>query len=130
MKELQEVLESYDVGAQIALVSPTHSEFLYHFPSWSVAQIEVMEEGPALRFNTKRHKFISGRSKHTAVEITVHLIAQFQHLSAMFFNISDTVMKGLSKHMEIENDIGPMYPHNDEGRLAARDPKNRPWRKR
>ena len=129
MKQLQEVIESYDVGAQIALVSPTHSEFLYHFPTWSVAQIEEMEEGPALRFNTKRHRFISARSKHAATEITVHLIAQFQHLSAMFFDIADRVMNGLNEHMEIENNIGPMHPHNEAGRIAARDPRNRPRRK-
>lgn len=129
MKQLQEILESYDIGAQIALVSPTHSEFLYHFPTWSVAQIEETEEGPALRFNTKRYRFISGRSKHAAVDITVHLIAQFQHISAMFFDISDRVMRELNEHMEIENNIGPMYPHDIIGEAAARDPKNRPRRR-
>lgn len=131
MEEIKEIVSAYDVGAQVVIVSTTHSEFSYHFPTWSVAQLEEINGEMALRFNTKRHNFISNKSKRAVVEASVHLMAQFQHISAMFFDWASKIMDGLMESMEIENNISDTFhPHDLMGQIAARDTKNRPRRRR
>ena len=39
-KEIREILDRHDVAAYISLVSPTHSEFVLRFPTWSGVQRE------------------------------------------------------------------------------------------
>lgn len=102
MQELVDVLERYDVGAQIVLTSPTHSEYRTQFPTWSVAQHEVTEQGQhAIRFNTKCFTFPSQQGKRAVVERTVQMLAQFQHLAAMHFSQMQQILDMLSEHMEI-----------------------------
>lgn len=56
-KEIMEVVRRHDVGAYIALTSPTHSEFVFHLPTWSGVQPETQDNGAmGLRIRIKKNQ--------------------------------------------------------------------------
>lgn len=45
MRAIAKILRHYDIAGSLTLVSKTHSEFYYHFPTWSVVQPEKEPDG-------------------------------------------------------------------------------------
>jgi hypothetical protein len=126
MQEIKDVLNRYDIAGQVVLVSPTHSEFHTHFPTWSLAQFETDAKGEeiGISFKTGGQIFATPKSKHQAAEVSVHILAQFQHNAAVHFTMADELLEMLKEPLGIETKLDPPEPHTLAGELAAFDPKN------
>lgn len=124
MREIVDILKRYDIAGQITLVSPTHSEYLTQFPTWSLAQFETNSKGTGIRYNSKDKIFATDKGKLAAQESTVHILDQFRHNAMVNFGIMDDVIARLSEFMEIESNIRNPHPHDDAGERAAHDPRN------
>ena len=44
MKQIEEIMDLYDIGGFVSLASKSHAEYKLHLPSWSVASWEPIEE--------------------------------------------------------------------------------------
>jgi hypothetical protein len=102
MSEIAEICERYDCAAAVTLVSSSYSEYMYHFPSWSVLGFETNAEGrQGLRFRSIREDFANKQSQDALTKATINMLQAFQGISAQTFEMCDTVLKELSKHFHI-----------------------------
>ena len=100
MEEIKRILVKYDIAAQITLVSPTHSEFLYHvLTSWSV----VVWNEDSIRFKSKRADFKNKKEQNYKTNSTVHMLLQIRDIAGQTFMILDKIKTQLDKHMKIEH---------------------------
>lgn len=122
MAEIIDVLLKYDIAGQIVVVSKTHSEFMTHYPKWSVLQFQEddNENVIGIRFNTNGKEFKSKKEKHECAEATVHMIDQFEHISKEFYDMSHTTMMSLEPYLEIKRPIKRHFvPHSKEYKRIA-----------
>lgn len=96
MAKISGILDEYDIGASIALCSKSHSEFLYHFPKWSLAQFNEKKDG--VRIKAK-----SSNNDQSALEVTTHLICQIRDIAIQTYGAYEGIIKELEKHIEIDH---------------------------
>jgi hypothetical protein len=102
MSEIQEVLQRYDIGAAVALVSPTHSEYAYELPSWSVLRWEDPGDGQVgLRLRSKREDFATRESQRAVTDATVHLVEQLRLIGGQTFEMFHQVMELCEQQFDI-----------------------------
>jgi hypothetical protein len=102
MLEIQEILDKHKIGGNIALTSQSHSEFLYHFPEWSVIQFDKNKPGE-VRIRSKREDFKSKEEQHQMTRYSTHIVAQNRDLAGRSFEVFDTLFKELEKYFDIEH---------------------------
>ncbi len=102
MLEIQEILDKHKIGGNIALTSQSHSEFLYHFPEWSVIQFDKNKPGE-VRIRSKRKDFKSKEEQRQMTEYSTHIVAQNRDLAARSFDVFDNLFKMLEKYFDIEH---------------------------
>lgn len=103
MLEVQDILRKYDCAASIILISPTHSEFLYHVEtSWSVMKME----GPGyIRFKSKKDDFATKADQHAATEASVHMLTTFLQFGRKSASIFGGLIEQLGHHMKIAYEV-------------------------
>ncbi len=102
MEDMKVILKKYDIGAHISLVSPTHSEFLFHIsPTWSCAKFE--DDGKAIRFKATEISEGSKEARHKTQELTLHLLLQIRDLSGQSFMTMEKIQTELKKHIDFEH---------------------------
>lgn len=99
MKRIIQIVKQKDVGCFCIVVSPTHSEFRFHFPNWSV--ITVNEKG--IRFKSKKENFDSSDLQHRRTEDSVHIICQIRDTVAITYGYMSEILEQLEKHMDIDH---------------------------
>lgn len=116
MAEIFGVLKKHDIGGQVTLVSPSHSEFrCFIEPSWSVAFFEEVPSGVAVRFRAKKSEIPDKNERHERVEWTTHMLCQIRDLNAQNFMAFDSLIAELGKHFEIKHKPYSDYePHKDQ----------------
>lgn len=110
MAEIVAILRKHDLGASVHLVSPSHSEFLVEFPTWSAAQLEG-EQGVRIRTTHLPDQ----EAKKRMAELTAHLVFQLRDLAAQDLHVFEQLIAVLKKHWEIEH--VPFYraaPHRKQ----------------
>lgn len=115
MLEITGILEKYQIGGNITLVSKTHSEFYYHLPDWSAVKFEDRENGKAgIRIRSKRKDFKSKEEQDKILAASIHLIAQIRDLSARSFGIFNEIMEEkLAKVIDFEHkSFHNLTPHS------------------
>jgi hypothetical protein len=81
------------------LVSPTHSEYLFHIEaSWSVMKFEP---GGRMRFRSKREDFKTKEQQHEMTEGSVHALTSFVQFGRMCQANMEGILDQLRKHMKI-----------------------------
>lgn len=109
MLKIQEIMDEYEIGGNIALASKSHSEFLYYYPKWCALQLE---QGNTVRIKSELKDFNSKEEQRQNLEESTHFIAQMQDLSARSFAIFERLFEELKKHYEIEHkSFSKFTPH-------------------
>lgn len=103
MAEIQAILEKHDIAAHITLVSPTHGEFTYHFPTWGVITPEEKNDLTGFRFRSKREDFASKQAQLDATEVSVHVLFSLRDVAANTVIMMDAIATELRQHMEIDH---------------------------
>jgi len=112
MEKIKAILDEYQIGGSITLASRSHSEFLYHFPEWSVAQFNKSKDG--IDFRSKAEDFESKEQQDQDTEASVHLLCAIRDISAQTFGNFDNVLQDLGKHMDISHKpFSGFTPHFD-----------------
>jgi len=116
MARIKAILMEYDIAGDIQLGSPTHTEFLYHFPTWSIAQLVKEGDKIGIRIRSKQHDYPSKEAQHEAAEATVHFLLRFRDQAALTFARMEQLEKLLRQHgWEIEHDaFSGFTPHRDQ----------------
>lgn len=129
MEEIRQVCERYDVGFTGMIVSPTHSEFSLHLPTWSVAQSHRSPDGrEGIRFRSHQADFDSPDAKHHADDITIHMIDQWRNWHARQLEAMLSLLDMLNQTAEITSSLDDAEPrgHDIVGEAAGIDPANQP----
>lgn len=113
MEEIKPILAKYDCMATVLLASPTHSEFLFApEASWSVCRWEPRADQPdVLRFRSKLEDFPNKEAQREVTENTVHGLVCLQFLSHKMYGHFTSILKQLSKHMDIKTTKPVEIPH-------------------
>jgi hypothetical protein len=105
MAEIRAILNKHDIGGAVALVSPTHSEFLYHLtPSWSVCYFEAPSQ---LRLRAKRADFKTKAEQKRCVESSAHMVYQLRDLGAQTYEQMVCIADKLERHFTIDANFEP-----------------------
>jgi hypothetical protein len=111
MAEIQAVLEKYDLGASITVISKERAMFKYHFPTWSC----IFFEGNALRFRSKRSEYASKEAQRQVMELSAHCIMQMRDIAAQTFQMCERIGKHLQKEVGMQHtpfsDFDPEHSH-------------------
>jgi hypothetical protein len=103
-KEIQAILEKYDIAGIIHLSSPTHLEYLYFLsPTWSCASMEETEDGVGIRFKSKLADFPSVEDQKKCAEATIGTFFGFHHLSKEAEERMFHLIKMIGGHYDISN---------------------------
>lgn len=133
MEEIKEVCRRYDVALAAMLVSPSHSEYVYEFPTWSPLGFEDVDdpddEGKVgLRFRAVGSQFAGRASHHAILEAGVHLVENLRLFGAQTFEIYNHVMDMLEERVQIERQPRrhrPPQPSDAEAAERYRQPRGR-----
>jgi hypothetical protein len=93
--EIKKILEKYNCGGFISLVTERKGEFFLHLPQWSSMQFEKDESGYArLRFKSKKEEL-------SRMASTVHMIQCFLKTTRSTSNMMDSILEKLESVMFI-----------------------------
>ncbi len=112
MEQIKKICLKNDIAAQVILVSPTHSEFLYHLsPSWSVVTLK----NNGLRFRSKKEDFPNKKIQDRNTELSARMLLQIRDISGKTFMDMEKIVAILSEHMDIKHEpFKGFKPHQDE----------------
>jgi hypothetical protein len=97
MKEIEEILKKYDIGATITLQSEKHAEFkMFVETSWSLARF--IRDGDA--FHIKLYN-----SRQPQLDWTAGMIYSMRDLSALFFQQTEQIIKKIEEHSKVDHKI-------------------------
>jgi hypothetical protein len=108
MEEITEICKKYNCGGYFVLASKTHSEFMFHFPEWSKAQMHFNpEEGKyGIMFTAK------GKAGDEDITSSVHLLQSIQFMCGHGYMQMDKLIELLKEHMTIEGGPAGFEPHD------------------
>jgi hypothetical protein len=105
MAEISAVLKKHDIAGAVTLVSKTHSEYKYHFPTWSAAQIT--DEG--IRFRTKSSDYADKQAADQALLDSLHVVLQIHDLNSQNIKVTDQLIKKIGEHVDFDH--VPYFDH-------------------
>lgn len=115
--EMERVLQRYNIGGALLLVSKTHSEYAYRLPAWSCAQFETLNGQTAIRFRSHHTSYGSKEAQHQEQENTAHLLFQLRDLGGQTFLVFEQVCTQLQGHLDIEHHPFSGHMSDDETAL-------------
>lgn len=105
MAEIKAVLKKHDIAGALTLVSKSHSEYLYHFPTWSAAQLT--DEG--IRIRIKSSDFADKQAADQALLDSLHVVLQIHDLNSQNLKVMDQLIKKIGEHVDIDHT--PFFDH-------------------
>jgi hypothetical protein len=99
MAEITAILAKHDIAGALTLVSETHSEYKYHFPTWSAAQFS--EDG--IRFKTKASEFPDKETANRALTVSLHVLLQIRDLNAQHFETMTQILEKVREHVDFNH---------------------------
>ncbi len=110
-EEIKAVLRKYDCNGSMLLVSPSHSEYVFHIDSsWSLMKFDFGPDGPRdgkyyIRFRSKKEDFPSKEAQHVATESTIHFVTSTLQWGSMVQRNMQSLMDQLRHHMRIAYEV-------------------------
>ncbi len=101
MLKIEAILDEYKIGGNIVLASRTNSEFLYHFPKWSIAQFNENKNG--INFKLKKGDSETKEQKNKDIQDSVAIIFAIRDISFQTFEIFNNLTEDLKKVMDINH---------------------------
>lgn len=109
MAEIMGVLKKYDMAGAITVVDKERCMFKYHFPTWSVATVDLK----GVRLKSKREDFPSIEAQREASELTAHCIMQIQDTAVNTLNMTTVMASHMREKWGMEHvpnaDYDPEY---------------------
>ena len=110
MLKIEAILDEYKIGGNIVLASRTNSEFLYHFPKWSIAQFNENKDG--IDFKLKKGDQETQEEKNKDIQDSVAIIFAIRDISFQTFEIFSRLTENLRGVMDIDhNPFHGFNPH-------------------
>ncbi len=101
MAKIEAIAEEYDIGANVILTSESHSEFLYKFPEWSIAQFTDDMKGIDMKSKLSDFKDLNHQKEVT--ESTIGLLCHVRDISAQTFEIYDGLITAAENYLDIKH---------------------------
>ena len=118
MAEIRALCRRYDLGGQITLVSKSHAEFAYFFPTWSVVQPEKGPEGQeGIRVRSFKEYYPSAEAQQKAMEESLHCLYQIRDLAGQAFLAFESLTAEVEKRCGFTIEHTPFHgfePHQEE----------------
>lgn len=116
MAEIVPILEKYQCGACVTLVSPSHTEYRYEFPGWTCIGHDV--KTGAVRVRVKRKDFKTLADYELIVGNTAHMVCQLRDLAVQNFADCQKLVDLLSKYWKFDHkpyqDHEPFIPTEED----------------
>lgn len=104
MAEIIGVLKKYDMAGAITVVAKDRAHFRYHFPTWSVAQLqEAPGGGLGVRLRSKAADFPSKEDQRKANELTAHIIYQMRDCAMNTIGVCKAVIEKMEQAWVVEH---------------------------
>jgi hypothetical protein len=117
MRAINRILRTYDIAGAITLVSKTHAEFRYQFPTWSVVQPERGPEGQeGLRIRSFEAYYGSKEQQKTAMEESLHCLYQIRDLAGQTFLVFENLTRQVEEQSGFDIEHHPysgFEPHEE-----------------
>jgi len=105
MAEIKVILKKHDIAGAVSLVSETHSEYLYDFPSWSGIKLT----GDGLKMDIKHKDFKAKADFNEAATIAMHVLHQIRDIGGKSFMIFEKVINTIIEKTGIEVEHEPFH---------------------
>ena len=110
-RKIKRLLKRNNVAGSFVVVSKTHSEFRFHFPTWSAVTLK----GNELRIRAKREDFVSLEDQKETVENSVHILCQIRDIAGLIFKNMQGILDLLSKKFNITHEgFSGFYPEDED----------------
>lgn len=104
MAEIIGILQKYDMGGAITVISKERAMFKYHFPTWSVARLEMNKDGSGrVEIESKKEDFPSLAAQHEANELTAHLVHQMRDIALNNVGAANAIIAKMSEVWDIQH---------------------------
>jgi len=118
MRAIARILRTYDIAGAITLVSKSHAEFRYQFPTWSVVQPEKGPEGQeGIRIRSFKEYYPSVEAQKQAMEASLHCLYQIRDLAGQTFLVFENLTS------QVEEVSGLTIEHHPFSGFEADDTK-------
>ena len=98
MVEIRKLLHRYRIGGCITLVSPTHAEWAYQMPHWSIIQPETGPHGEqGFRIKSQRAYYRTLEEQKAAFAASLHCVLQMRDIGAQTFQLMDQVRECIER---------------------------------
>lgn len=117
MRAINRILRTYDIAGAITLVSKTHAEFRYQFPTWSVVQPERDAQGEeGIRVRSFEAYYGSKQQQQLAMEQSLHCLYQIRDLAGQTFLVFESLTRQVEEQSGFNIEHHPysgFEPHED-----------------
>jgi hypothetical protein len=100
MIAIKKILTTFDIGASIALVSKSHSEWLYHMPEWSC--VKLQDDG-GVRIKSHHADYPSKDAQKEHLEVSVHVIYQLRDLGVQTASNMQQLCELIERHLQVDH---------------------------
>lgn len=116
MAHIKAILQRYDLAAHVHLGSATHTEFLYYFPTWSIAQLVTAGGQAGIQIRSNKRDYPNPEAQRRAAAATLHFLLRFRDQAALTFTHIDQLEQRLRDlGWEIEHEPFSQYtPHREQ----------------
>lgn len=107
LAEILGVLKKYDMAGAITVISKERAAFRYHFPTWSVVQLqEAPDGGVGVRIRSKAADFPSREAQQRANELSAHIVYQMRDIATNTYGICTAVANKMDEHWNVTHVSG------------------------
>ena len=118
MRAITRILRQYDIAGAVTLVSKTHAEFRYQWPTWSVVQPERGPDGQqGLRIRSYETWYGDKEAQKLAMEESLHCGYQIRDIAAQTFLMFDDLLQQIEETSGLDIEHRPFSgfePHEEE----------------
>ena len=118
MAKISAICRQYDIAVAITVVSQTHAEFRYQFPTWSAVQPERGPDGgPGIRLRSYEVYYRYKNAHRQAMEASLHCLYQIRDIAAQTFIVFDALTSQLEASGTLDIDHHPdsgVAPHKED----------------
>ena len=108
--EIKAICRKHDIAAHVALVSPSHAEFVMVLdPTWSACQLTDNR----LKIRAKS-KEIGHEVAHKLMGGTAHMVCRIQDMCTKAVDDMDNILAALAPHIKINHTTGAFTPHKEQ----------------
>jgi hypothetical protein len=118
MRKMVQIMQKYEIGGAITLVSKSHAEYKYEFPHWSVIQPETGPHGErGLRVRSFEAWYGDKEQQKLAMEQSLYCLYQIRDLAGQAFLLFENLCRQVEEKsgFDIEHHPYSGFEPHEEG---------------